>query len=126
MDSSQSDIAHYVRKARLWQLIAIVSVAALFALRKPEHGLAALYGGLVSLFVAWTLSWAALKAEEISRRDPKKGIMVLFGSAAIRFFLIIGLFAIGIGGLGLNPIPVVGTAIVVWLVGVLAPHLGKK
>lgn len=125
-DHVDQTIDQQSRKGRLWQFVVIAIIASLFALRKPELGIAAVYGGLVSVFIAWTLSWAAIKATEVSKQDPKKGIAIMYISAVVRFFMVLVLFAVGIGLLGLNPIPLVATAVVVWVVGLVVPHVGKR
>jgi len=55
-------IAQKTRQARIIQLVVIGLVAALFYLREPKDAYAAyaaLYGGFVSLFLIWSLTWAS-------------------------------------------------------------------
>ena len=127
-DNIGQEIADKARKSIKYQIIVTVLVALAFALgfQNITHAIAALYGGAVSLILSWTLGWALMKASQIAKTDPKKGIMVVYISAVIRFVLIIGFFAIGIGALGLNPIPLVTAAILAWLAGVVIPHIGKN
>jgi ATP synthase protein I len=119
-------IAQKTRQARIIQLVVIGLVAALFYLREPKDAYAALYGGFVSLFLIWSLTWTMEKATEISKTDAKKGILIAYVSAVIRFILILVFFGVGIGSLGLNPLPLVVTAILVWLIGVIAPGIRKN
>ncbi|MCK5895303.1 MAG: ATP synthase subunit I, partial [Cocleimonas sp.] len=91
-----------------------------FALRSPLHGAAALYGGFVSLFVSWTLGLGVIKATQIAKDDPKMAVGILYGSAVLRFVLVLLLFGVGMGTLGFNPIPLVLTAVVAWVAGVVA------
>ena len=122
------DISVKAREALKYQLIVIALVALVFAFtfQNSTHVIAALYGGIISLTLSWTLGWALTKASKIVKTDPKKGLMVVYISAVIRFILMIGLFAMGIGALGLNPIPLLTAAILAWLAGVIIPHIGKN
>ncbi|MCK5812843.1 MAG: ATP synthase subunit I [Cocleimonas sp.] len=114
------DVVNKAKKSRNYQLIIIAVIAALFALRDPLHGAAALYGGFVSLFVSWTLGLGVIKATEIAKEDPKTAVGILYGSAVLRFVLVLVLFGVGMGTLGFNPIPLVLTAVVAWITGVVA------
>jgi F0F1-type ATP synthase assembly protein I len=120
-------VVQNVRKTRVVQLVVIFLAVLLFYLRSPDEALAALYGGFVSFFLIWTLSWTMIKASEIARTDAKKGIMVAYLSAVFRFVFILIFFAVGIGALGLEPLPLVLTAIIVWLIGTILPGmLGRQ
>ncbi|MEE9327135.1 MAG: ATP synthase subunit I [Cocleimonas sp.] len=119
-------VTQNVRKTRVVQLIVICLAAVFFYLRSLDEAYAALYGGFISFFLIWTLSWTMIKASEIARTDAKKGIMVAYISAVVRFVFILVFFAVGIGVLGLEPLPLVLTAIIVWLIGTILPGvLGK-
>lgn len=121
--TADQEIDQKSKAARKYQLIlTLIIVAILFALQKYGHAYAAAYGGLVSLFLTWTIGWSMRKANEIAKTDPKRGMAVLYMGAVLRFFLFLGLFAIGIGLLKLTPLAVVATAIVVWMTGVLVPQ----
>ncbi|CAA6810798.1 MAG: Unknown protein [uncultured Thiotrichaceae bacterium] len=124
--TADQEIDQKSKAARKYQLILmLVIVAILFAMQKSEHAYAAAYGGLVSLFLTWTISWSMRKANEIAKTDPKRGMGVLYLSAVIRFFLFLGLFALGIGLLKLAPLAVVATAIVIWMTGVIVPQFAQ-
>ncbi|HFC93652.1 MAG TPA: hypothetical protein ENJ51_12660 [Leucothrix mucor] len=120
MTTAIDDVVAKARKSRNYQLMVIAVIAALFALRDPMHGAASLYGGFVSLFVSWTLGLGVIKATEIAKDDPKIAVGILYGSAVLRFVLVLVLFGIGMGMLGFNPIPLVLTAVVAWVMGVVA------
>jgi ATP synthase protein I len=118
--TTADDVVHKARKSRKYQIIIIAVIAVLFTLRAPMHGAASLYGGFVSLFVSWTLGLGVIKATKIARDDPKTAMGILYGSAVLRFVLVLVLFGVGIGSLGFNPIPLVLTAVVTWVAGVIA------
>lgn len=120
MTTLVDDVVDKARKSRKYQIIIIAIIATLFALRSPLHGAAALYGGFVSLFVSWTLGLGVIKATQIAKDDPKMAVGILYGSAVLRFVLVLLLFGVGMGTLGFNPIPLVLTAVVAWVAGVVA------
>jgi ATP synthase protein I len=120
MTTEVDDVVAKAKKSRKYQIIIIAVIAALFALRTPMHGAAALYGGFVSLFVSWTLGLGVIKATQIAKDDPKMAVGILYGSAVLRFVLVLVLFGVGMGTLDFNPIPLVLTAVVAWVAGVVA------
>ncbi|MCK5810987.1 MAG: ATP synthase subunit I [Cocleimonas sp.] len=120
MTAAVEDVVAKAKRSRNYQLVIIAVIAVLFSLRDPMHGAAALYGGFVSLFVSWTLGLGVIKATEIAKNDPKTAVGILYGSAVLRFVLVLVLFGIGMGTLGFNPIPLVLTAVVAWVAGVVA------
>ena len=113
-------LAEKITKGRRAQLLVILVIALLFGIRDINHAGAAIYGGMLSLVVSLTLSFAVLKAADISKHDPTTAMGILYISAVIRFILILVLFAMGMGWLGLNPIPLVIAAIATWLTGIIA------
>jgi ATP synthase protein I len=96
------------KKVVLLQLILATVIAAVFAI--AENGwsaLSALYGGLASLAVSWMLRRGVLKANEIARDDPKRGMTVLYIGAVQRFVLVVALLGLGLGLLKLTPLATV-------------------
>lgn len=67
--------------------------------------MAVVYGGMVSIVLAWMHKRAVRKSEDVSLRDPKAGMLVLFVSAVLRFILLIVLLGVGFGLLKLAPQP---------------------
>jgi len=126
MTAEVDEVVTKAKKSRKHQIIIIVIMATAFALygyyygKTPLHGVAALYGGFVSLFVSWALGLSVIKATELAKDDPKTAMGILYGSAVLRFVLVLVLFGVGMGILGFNPIPLVITAVVAWIAGVVA------
>lgn len=119
-DTTEEDLAKKVAKGRKYQLIVFLVIAVLFGIRDINHAYAAIYGGALSIVVSLTLSIAVIKATAIAKNDPKTAMGILYVSAVIRFILVLALFAIGIGWLGFNPIPLVVAAVATWLTGIVA------
>jgi len=70
-----------------------------------EDSMAVVYGGMVSIVLAWMHKRGVRKAEDASLRDPKSGMLILFVSAVLRFILLIVLLGVGFGLLKLAPQP---------------------
>lgn len=81
-----------------------------------DAALAALFGGLVALAVSAVLVWH----EQQSRRHPEwdqHRLFKMFIRAGVeRLFVLVGLLAVGLGGLKLSPLPL--------LLGLLLAQLG--
>ena len=126
MTAEVDEVVSKAKKSRKYQIIVISIMAIGFALygyyygKTPMHGMAALYGGFVSLFVSWALGISVIKATKLAQDDPKTAMGILYGSAVLRFILVLLLFGLGMGALGFNPIPLVLTAVVSWVTGVVA------
>jgi len=96
------------KKVVLLQLILATVIAAVFAI--VENGwsaVSALYGGFASLAVSWMLRRGVLKANEIARDDPQRGMTALYIGAVQRFVLVLALLGLGLGLLKLTPLATV-------------------
>lgn len=69
------------------------------------EGLAVIYGGLVSMLLAWLHKRGVRKAEQRALQDPKGSMLVLYIGAVVRFLLLLALLAAGMGLLQLPPLP---------------------
>ncbi|HES77166.1 MAG TPA: ATP synthase subunit I [bacterium] len=67
--------------------------------------LAVVYGGAVSIVLAWMHKRGVRKAEDRAVRDPKAGMLILYVGAVLRFILLIVLLGLGFGLLKLSPQP---------------------
>ena len=67
--------------------------------------LAVVYGGAVSITLAWLHKRGVRKAEERALRDPKAGMLILYVGAVLRFLLLIALLGVGFGLLKFSPHP---------------------
>ena len=67
--------------------------------------LGVVYGGIVSVALAWLHKRGVRKAEERALRDPKAGMLILYVGAVLRFLLLIALLGVGLGLLKLSPQP---------------------
>ena len=94
------------RRLLFMQALLTGGVAIGGYLLSREAGMAwgALYGGGVSMLSSALLGlgigWAASGTGRARQ-------WLLYGGAAVRFVLVLALFAIGLGGIGLGPMPVV-------------------
>lgn len=88
------------------QMMATAVVAVAFGLAGGGgwSALSALCGGLTSLCVVWLLRRGVRRASEAALTDQKKSMMILYLGAVQRFVVVIALFALGLGVLGLVPL----------------------
>ena len=108
MDIAVSQLQASAKKVVVLQLIIAVLSAAVFGV--VEDGWAALsafYGSAASLIESWMLRRGVLKANEIARDDPKRGMTVLYFGAVQRFVLVLALLGLGMGLLKMAPLATV-------------------
>lgn len=88
------------------QIAASAIVALGFGLTSGGgwSALSALGGGLVSLCIVWLLRRGVRKASDAALTDQKKSMMILYLGAVQRFIVVIALFALGLGVMGLVPL----------------------
>ena len=88
------------------QLILVAIVAGVFLVSEgmPAAGAAA-YGGAIALLSAWMLGRGVLRAAEVAKSNPGSETTVLYVGAAQRFLVVLVLFGLGMGWLGLLPVP---------------------
>ena len=112
MKIAEPNIAAKARWVISTQLIISIIVAAVFLTKGTSESVAALYGGAVSICISLLLLWGIQRANAAAKVDPGKGMRILYVGAAQRFILVIGLIALGIALLKLDPVAVcVGFAI---------------
>ena len=86
------------------QLLISVVIAGLFLIQGVREALSALYGGFASVITAWFLSRGVRRASELAIDDIKRSMTSLYVGAVQRFLLVLGLLAIGLAVLKLDPI----------------------
>ncbi|MEW5756879.1 MAG: ATP synthase subunit I [Pseudomonadota bacterium] len=94
--------ASKVLRAQL--VLTLLAVLGFFLLKDEWHALSALCGGLVSVSLLLVLRRGIRRASEVAMHDKKKGMAILYIGAVQRFVLILVLFALGLGVLGLDPL----------------------
>ena len=112
MKIAEPNIAAKARWVISTQLIISIIIAAVFLTKGISESVAAMYGGAVSICISLLLLWGFQRANEAARVDPGKSMRILYMGAVQRFVLVIGLIALGIAVLKLDPVAVcVGFAI---------------
>ncbi len=97
-----SGIEGLARRVMLVQAAVMVALALAWAgFGEYIDGLAAIYGGLVSMLLAWLYQRGVRKAERRAITDPKGGMRILYVGAVVRFGLLLALLGLGMGPLGL-------------------------
>jgi len=102
--------------------IVVVAITALVAWYWKGHlsALAAISGGAVSFLLLLMLRLTMQKAAEQAVEDPRSSQLTMYMGAGVRFVLLLVLFAIGLGVLGLDPIWMIAGYIATQAAGVLA------
>jgi len=102
--------------------IVVVVITALVAWYWKGHlyALAAIAGGTVSFLLLLMLRLTMQKAAEQVVEDPRSSQLTMYMGAGVRFVLLLILFAIGLGVLGLDPIWMIAGYIATQAAGVLA------
>lgn len=90
------------------QSILIAATAGVFLVVKGyTEAQAAMYGGAIALLSAWMLARRMRMAELASQTGPQMGMQSLMIGAVLRFVVVLGLFALGMGWLELSPLPLI-------------------
>ncbi len=90
----------------VFQLTAVGLVAAIFqVVQGGMSGPAALFGGATALANLLLLDWRARRANRARALTARQSLQVLYLSALERFATVALLFALGIGFLHLEPLP---------------------
>lgn len=119
-------LAIRARRVIRTQLLITVLIAVLFLTLQGSGiaALSALFGGGISIVIAWFLSRGVQRATQMAARNPKKSMATLYVGAVQRFLLVLGLLVVGIAGLKLEPIALcVGFAVaqLSYLIGARQP-----
>lgn len=111
-ETEPAALTQQARKVIGAQLLVSVLVAGCFLLQGVWESLSALYGGMASVIIALLLRRGVRRASQMATISPKKSMAILYVGAVQRFVLVLGLLALGIAGLKLNPVAVcVGFAV---------------
>lgn len=108
MDIAVGQVQTSAKKVAGLQIIIAALTAVVFGV--IEGGWAAgsaFFGGFIGLTVSLLLRRGVLKANEIAREDPKRGMIVLYAGAVQRFVVVLALFGLALGWLDMTPLAVV-------------------
>lgn len=91
-----------------FQLISLLIITLLFTLIDGLGGfLAALYGGVMVIINTLLLLWHSARAERLEQQDTGQNFKIIVRCAIERFGITVALFALGLGRLGLEPLPLI-------------------
>ncbi len=128
METGAQGLVLETRRIILIQLlIGLVVAAGFYLVQGPWEALSALYGGAISAVSALLLRWGIVQAGgAVQQGEKKKGEVILYAGAAVRFVLILILFGIGLAIVKLSPLATVAGFITVQLVFLLAARAMKQ
>ncbi len=95
------------RVAGLQIIIAALTAVVFGGVEGSWAAVSAFFGGFIGLTISLLLRRGVLKANEVAQEDPKRGMIVLYVGAVQRFVVVLALFGLGLGMLGMLPLPVV-------------------
>ena len=90
-----------------------------------DAALAALFGGLVALAVSAVLVWHERQSKRHPEWDQHRLFKMFIRAGVERLFVLVGLLAVGLGGLKLSPLPLL-LGLLLAQFGWLAAALGRK
>ena len=108
LNTASREIKDATRKLIAVQLgVGAVIAAAFFMAKGQGEALAAFYGCIISIAVAFLLGRGVVRAAEAASQDHKKSMLILYLGAVQRFILVLVLFGIGLKGLSLAFLPMI-------------------
>jgi ATP synthase protein I len=90
-----------------------------------DAALAALFGGLVALAVSGVLVWHERQSKRHPEWDQHRLFKMFIRAGVERLFVLVGLLAVGLGGLKLSPLPLL-LGLLLAQFGWLAAALGRR
>lgn len=90
-----------------------------------DAALAALFGGLVALAVSAVLVWHERQSKRHPEWDQHRLFKMFIRAGVERLFVLVGLLAVGLGGLKLSPLPLL-LGLMLAQLGWLAAALSRK
>lgn len=113
MDSNAQELIVKARRVIGLQVLIVGLIAAGFFLGKGTWAaLSVLYGGLVSIILAWLLGRGVMQAGNSAQQSAKKSTVILYMGAVQRFVLVLITFGFGLAFLRLEPLAtVIGFAV---------------
>jgi ATP synthase protein I len=104
-------------------LLTAICVGVAWLYRDQQAALAALYGGSVATANTWLLTQRIARAGELAKRNPKYSVYSLYFGALQRFVFVLVCLGVGLGGLDLNPVPLLLTFGIAQLAFMLAASI---
>ena len=102
--SSNNALTHATRKILSVQAgLVIITAITLALLKSHEFFMATLYGGVITIASTAYFAWRLRIATETEDQASAVNSAELFKGIVLRFVLVIGMLALGLGVLKLNP-----------------------
>jgi len=127
MALSNNSLRHIALRMVLVQVAFTIFIAVIFYLQQGnEFALAALYGGAVTFASTLLSAWRTEAAIEADRQHADPGMLELYQMMVMRFLLVVGLLALGLGWLKLAPIALVSGFVAAQVGQIFAPARMKR
>lgn len=127
VNTAVSEIVAATRRVIALQAGAAALVAAGFFLSKGKwEAVSVLYGGLISIVIAFLLSRGVVRAADTARQSQKKSMVILYLGAAQRFVLVMVLFGVGLMVFKVNPLATIVGFVAAQLMYVVGMRAGQR
>jgi len=108
LDTAAKQTHSNAKQVMVMQLgIALLAAIVFGVIESGWHSASAIFGGLISVCTSLLLRRGVMKAAEIAKENPQRGMVVLYIGAVQRFVLIIALFGLALGFFKLDPLATV-------------------
>lgn len=125
-ENTAPELAIKTRKVIGLQIAIGILVAVFFYFTGSSwHSLSALYGTMISALSSWWLSRGVSSAGAHAGQG-RKGEAILYVGAALRFVMVLALFAIGLAVIKLVPVPMVVGFVLSQLAFVIVGNLRRQ
>jgi ATP synthase protein I len=114
-----------LRVALAQAVLALIAAMIGGVLAGFNAALAALFGGLVALAVSAVLVWHERQSKRHPEWDQHRLLKMFIRAGVERLLVLVGLLAVGLGGLKLSPLPLL-LGLLLAQFGWLAAVLGRK
>jgi len=106
-------------------VVGILLAIACSVAYTPWHGLSLLYGAMISMLSSWWLSRGVSKAGATASQG-RSGEVILYVGAALRFIMVLALFAVGLAAIKLVAVATVVGFVIAQLAFVIAGNWREK
>ena len=101
------------------QIISAIVITVIFGVQNSGHIVAALFGGVIPVSGTLLVIWHSLRAEKLNSKETGDNLRVLYRCAIERIALVVLLFALGLGILNLEPLPLIAAFVIGQMVFVM-------
>ena len=107
-------------------LVGLLLAIGFWLAYTPWQGLSALYGTMISMLSSWWLSRGVSRASASAGQGGRSGEIILYVGAALRFIMVLAMFAVGLAAIKLAAVATVVGFVIAQLAFVVAGNWREK